>query len=206
MVKLCIFLNAVISRLSLSSKKERPSLYLGNNPFGVDGLLPLFMLLGSNACCVEEMNLKNTIHPYVMKSELFTGLSTVTGIHSLSKLRTIDLSNNNFSEDRIFVLAECIRMCQSLQHLYCRSCSLCSFDIWNLFMHLKDLHVRHISLKRWDHWDNLIDDQGVTTIINGTPELFPVLESISIVGNPVGGNSENALSRTLEVSSWLLEL
>ena len=96
----CIFLNAV--------KKERPSLYLGNNPFGVDGLLALFMLLGSDACCVEEMNLKNTIHPYAMKSELFTGLSTVTGIHSLSKLRTTDLSNNNFSEDRIFVLAECI--------------------------------------------------------------------------------------------------
>ena len=92
----------------------------------------------------------------------------------------LSLTYNNFSGDRVLILAECVRVCKSLERLYCRSCTLTSSEITKTLDHLKSNDASSINLRDWFLSDNSIDDVGVNALIKCAPELFPHLEFVSL--------------------------
>ena len=121
---------------------------LSNNPLGYDGLLAIFKMLRSETCPITSLHLDNT--------DLTTPVNTESQYHNIqlpntsnvvnlgpvfdsSRLTFLNLSNNNFSGDRVLILAECVRVCKSLEWLYCRGCSLTSSAIVDFLDHLKSM-------------------------------------------------------------------
>ena len=125
-----------VASLNISSKLScNCTLDLSNNPLGYDGLLAIFRMLRSETCPITELDLGNTdlTTPVNTESQYHnTQLPKTSSVLNLgpvvenSILTVLFLYNDNFSGDRFIVLAECVRVCQSLESLYCLSCSLTS--------------------------------------------------------------------------------
>ena len=192
---------------TVSNKPPRDlALNLSNNPLGYDGLLAIFRILRSETCSITELNLSNT--------DLTTSVTTESQYHNVlsvnrssisslgpvlenSRLTVINLDDNDFSGNNIFVLAECVQRCKFLSELSCQGCSLTSREVIMMLDHcgssLKNLCV-------WDLINNSIDDKGVNALIENAPELFPNLEGVILWGNPVSGEVEERLKNMLNVS------
>ena len=116
-----------------------------------------------------------------------------------SKLTILKLYDNNFSGDKVSILAECVRVCMSLETLHCWNCSLTSSEVIALLDYLKHSHCSfsHKNLERWSLDDNSIDDVGVNALIENIPKLFPVLKEIMIDNNPVTYKTDMELKQLL---------
>ena len=115
-------------------------------------------------------------------------------------MTSLTLANNNFSGDRVLILAECVRVCKSLEDLDCWSCSLTSREIIGFLDHLKSFGSSHKNLREWSLNINSIDDEGVSALIESLPELFPSLEEVDLIHNPVSGEVVERLRELLDVS------
>ena len=173
-------------------------LILSNNSLGYDGLLAISRMLRSETCPITELDISNT--------DLTTPVNTESQYHSTqlpicpaiknSRLTKLYLSNNNFSDDRALILAECLQVCQSLERLYCWSCSLTSSEIIKIVHHLKS--SSHKNLRKWDLYSNSIDDEGVNALIENIPQLFPKLEEVDLM---ISGEIKERLKKLLKVIS-----
>ena len=192
---------------TISNKPPRDlTLNLSNNPLGYDGLLAIFRMLRSETCPIIELNLSNT--------DLTTSVTTESQYHNVlsinrssissldpvlenSRLTEINFDENDFSENNIFLLAECVWMCKALSKLFCQRCSLTSKEVIMMLDHcgrsLKNLCV-------WDLENNSIDDEGVNALIENAPELFPKLNEVELWGNPVSCEVKERLKNMLNVS------
>ncbi len=116
-------------------------------------------------------------------------------------LESVDLSGCNFN-GRSLVIA---KFMQSLEVLVCLDCSLISTDIVTLMSGLKMANVVCKSLIEWNLSNNDIDDEGVITLAENIPELFPSLKGFStpngviIHGNPAGEELVYMCNSQLEV-------
>ena len=183
-------------------------LILSKNPIGYDGLLAIFRMLRSRSFLFDTtLNLS-----YI---DLTTSVTSESQYHNIllpntlnvlnlgpsfeNRLTTLSLYNNNFSGDKVLILAECMRVCMSLKCLYCWNCSLTSSEVTALLDHLKHSGVSHKNLEMWVLSHNSIDDEGVNALIESIPKLFPCLVSVFLNGNPVSKKIE----RRLEDTSWV---
>ena len=193
-----VSLNILCSKPSLDSE-----LILSNNPLGYDGLLAIFRILRSETCPITELDISNT--------DLTTPVNTESQYHSTqlpicpaiknSRLTKLYLSNNNFSDDRALILAECLQVCQSLESLYCWSCSLTSVEVIKILDHLRS--SSHKNLRKWDLYNNSIDDEGVNALIENIPQLFPKLEEVDLM---ISGEIKERLKKLLKVISTYMSL
>ena len=193
------------SALTLSTKHCKNSrackLDLKHNPLGYKGLLAVFEMLRSETCPVTELYLDNIsidiTSPFNTES-LYHNLSLSPVLES-SKLTLLSLSYNNFSGERVLILAECVRMCRSLEMLDCSHCSLTSSELIKIINHLKS-SSRKLKLRDWFLSDNSIDDAGVNALIECAPELLPCLEFVSLSSNQVSGEVNERLTEMLKVN------
>ena len=199
-----------VAALFPSSRHSEPcslsKLNLSNNPIGYDGLLAIIRMLRSRSYLFDT-----TL--YLAYIDLSTSVSTESQCHNIllpntlnvlnlgpsfeSRLTILSLHNNNFSGDKVLILAECVRVCLSLKHLLCWRCSLTSSEVTALLDHLKHSGVSHRNLEWWDLRDNSIDDEGVNALIESIPKLFPSLSDVNLGINPVSDEVKRRLEETL---------
>ena len=191
------------------ARSRKPSfgftLNLSYNPLGYDGLLAIFSVI-SETNRITSLDLSH--------SDLTTPVNTEYQYHNIQLLNTssvlnfgpsieilsvLNLSNNNFSGDRVLILAECVQVCKSLVHLNCQSCSLASKEVIKILDHLKSSGDSHENLREWNLGENSIDDKGVSALTKSVHELFFNLEDVHLYGNPVSAEIEERLQKILEV-------
>ena len=143
---------------------------------------------------VSKVNTKT--HHFVNKYTYSASCFLYNENNTLTKL---NLYKTNCSGSGILMLAECIRMCKSLEDLSCRKCSLTSSDIIELLSHFESNRISHKNLSSWDLRDNFIDDKGVAALIKSIPDIFPHLENVSIDGNLVSDEVKETLKKLLKV-------
>ena len=193
------------SALTLSTRHCKNSralkLNLSYNPLGYDGLLAILEMLKSETCPITKLYLDNA------STDITIPFNTESLYHNLilcstlenSKLTRLSLSSNNFSGDRVLMLAECMRVCKSLETLYCWSCSLTSSELIKIIDHLKS-NSGKLKLMHWFLSDNSIDDVGVNALIECAPELLPCLEFVSLLSNQVSDEVNERLTEKLKVN------
>ena len=183
-------------------------LTLSKNPLTYNSLSAIFRILRSETCSIASLDLANTNLTTSVNTESqcqdvqLPNASSVLNLGPTidnSRLRKLYLSNNNFSRDRALILAECVRVCQSLKILYCWSCSLTSSEVINILDHLKSSSRSHKNLSLWCLDYNTIDDEGVNAVIESVPGLFPSLENVSINDNRVSDEVNEKLQKILKV-------
>ena len=205
--ELALFSN-IITSTSRFENKCTCTIMFSNNPLGCSSLRPIFKMLRSEACSITALNLNNTnllnsnSDCLCIEHVNTTGLLDISPISDICHLTSLSLGKNNLSNHSIFILAEFIRNCKSLGGLSCDNCSLSSTDITTLLSFLKSHHIRSEYLRKWTLGDNLIDDEGVTTLIESIPELFPCLEMLDISYNPVSDKIKKSLADYL----WVRDL
>ena len=176
---------------------------LSRNPIGYDGLLVVFGMLRSRTCWLNDIDLTT---PVTTESQyhniLLPNTTNVVNVSPSfeSRLTFLKLHNNNFSGDKVLILAECVRVCMSLISLHCWNCSLTSSEVTALLDHLKHSGVSHKNLWWWDLSYNSIDDEGVNALIESIPKLFSSLSDVNLSGNPVSDEVHRRLQETL---SWV---
>ena len=206
-----------VASLNISNKPSyHGTLDLSNNPLGYDGLLAIFRMLRSDTCPISLLSLQN-----IGNTDLTTPVNTESQCHNTqlpntssvlnlgpvlenSILTVLYLESNNFSGDRFIILAECMRVCQSLETLYCYKCSLTSSDIIKILGHLKSNCSSHKLLRMWNLNNNSIDDEGVNALIESLPQLFPLLVNVYLKENSVSGEVKQRLENILKVITLLL--
>ena len=183
-------------------------LFLDENPIGYDGLLAIFRMLRIrthiflNSLILKDIDLTT---PVTTESQYVLNL----GPSFKSRLTELCIHDNNFSGDNVLILAECVRVCMSLEHLSCSNCSLTSSEVTALLDHLKHSgFISHKNLQSWYLSDNSIDDEGVNALIESIPKLFPSLVDFFLDDNPVSDKVEKKLEEILPWVSmrqnWLL--
>ena len=187
-----------VSTISNKSFYDR-ALNLSNNPIGYDGLLAIFRMLRSELCPITLLELENTdlTTPDNVKPQCRCSKLNLDPVLQNSRLTVLNLGHNNFSGNNVFILAECVWMCKSLSELSCQRCSLTSREVIIILDHCGSSPK---SLWVWNLEFNSIDDEGVNTLIERAPELFPNLEEVELLGNPVSGEVEERLMSMLKVS------
>ena len=181
------------------------NLILRKNPIGYDGLLAIFRMLRVKTLFLDTLDLTDI--------DLTTSVNTESQYHNIllpnttnvlnlgpsfeSRLTNLILNDNNFSGDKVLILAECVRVCISLKTLYCWNCSLTSSEFTALLDHLKHSGVSHKNLQWWYLNDNPIDDEGVNALIESIPKLFPCLWNVPLDGNPVSDEVKRSLEELL---------
>ena len=206
-----------VASLNISNKPSyHCTLDLSNNPLGYDGLLAIFRMLRSDPCPIGLLSLQN-----IGNTDLTTPVNTESQCHNTqlpntssvlnlgpvlenSILTVLYLESNNFSGDRFIILAECMRVCQSLETLYCYKCSLTSSDIIKILGHLNSNCSSHKLLRMWNLNNNSIDDEGVNALIESLPQLFPLLVNVYLKENSVSGEVKQRLENILKVITLLL--
>ena len=193
---------------------------LSKNPIGYVGLLAIFRMLRSRSflfdttldlACIDLSDIDLTT-PVTTESQyhniLLPNTTNVLNLYPSfeSRLTELTLDNNNFSGEKVLILAECVRVCMSLKGLFCWNCSLTSSEVIALLDHLKHSGVSHKSLELWYLNDNSIDDEGVNALIESIPKLFPSLSNVNLHDNPVSDEVKRRLEETLfsqVLSSWV---
>ena len=181
------------------------NLILRKNPIGYNGLLAIFRMLRIKTLFLDTLDLTDI--------DLTTSVTTESQYHNIllpnttnvlslgpsfeSRLTNLILNDNNFSGDKVLILAECVRVCMSLKHLYCWNCSLTSSEFTALLDHLKRSCVSHKNLQWWYLSDNSIDDEGVNALIVSIPKLFPCLWNVPLDGNAVSDEVKRSLEEML---------
>ena len=203
-----------VAALFSSSKHSEPcflsGLDLSKNPIGYNDLIAIFRLLRIRTCLfsfalyLSDIDLTTPVTTESLYHNIL--LPNTTNVLNLGpsfkcRLTFLILHNNNFSGDKVLILAECVRVCMSLEGLYCWNCSLTSSEVTALLDHLKHSGVSHRNLEWWDLSDNSIDDEGVNALIESIPKLFPSLVFVTLRGNPLSDEVKRRLKETLD--SWV---
>ena len=179
------------------------TLYLNNNPLGLEGVTAVGRMLRSNHWHAYQV--------YLSLCNLTTSGGDVTNTNSLevgrqlcllpynSTVKVLDLYGNSFTGEGIHILAGLMHLCSSLGHLSCSDCGITSDDLILLLDKLTQLKSSSptlcIKLWRWDLSDNAIDDSGVSYLISHMSSLFPSMGSIMFQGFSV---DRNKVSKEME--------
>jgi Ran GTPase-activating protein (RanGAP) involved in mRNA processing and transport len=188
---------------------------LSDNPLGLEGVLAIGRFISDSyqlnrlvLCnCQLTLSEDNVMYGKTIKVELcqMSPNSTVT---------RVELQCNDFSEERVHILAGIIYLCPNLEHLNSDHCQINSNDFKLLlqqFIELKASSPEVCSkLVRWHLSDNKIDDDGVSMLIDHLASLFSHLGCyIMLHNNPVSSpmlirlREERLKIQGREVSSML---
>ena len=175
-------------------------LILSSATLGFEGAVAIAKILSCSHSHLHELNLSNCQLTTVMKSNTVSSSHTSYGDnigqqlyqlplpkerpshnHSLSALY---LDKNNFSGNRIHVLAGFMYLCPTLSKLSTGDCSITSEDLIHLFDELQCFKTSsgnvHSRLTTWILHGNKIDDQGIIALMQC--QLFPWIDSANSGG------------------------
>ena len=180
-------------------------LNLRNNPLKYDGLVAILKMLRCETYQITYLYLKNADLGDVGPESCYTQPRADVPVLGLAaqniRITNLCLDNNNFSGDKIFVLAESICVCTLLKSLSCAECFLTSAEITTLLTFLKSRGISHKNLLTWNLCNNSISDEGVASFLENLTELFPSLDDIFLESNPVKSEVYEKLKHFLEVSA-----
>ena len=164
-------------------------LSLIHNPLGLEGAVALVRLLSSKYFQAFNVRLNycklttaedNTysIFPHLDESITCVGIREQICRYEVktSSITVLHLINNNFSGEGIHLLAGFMYLCPQLGNLYCGNCEITSDDLKQLLLLLPQLNLY---LENWYLNRNMIDDDGVSVLIEHLP-VFPSLTCIDV--------------------------
>ena len=103
-------------------------------------------------------------------------------IQPSSSLTTLFLNGNDFSGEKIGILAGFMHLCPLLSDLICCNCDISSHDLKNLFIRLNEMKSPPLSqLFLWQLEENMIDDDGISILIKNLLSYFPKLKGVWIL-------------------------
>ncbi len=174
------------------------SLEFDDNPLGCEGVIAAFKLLGPEKCNIRFLSLRNVgiVDSIGVPCELSELKSCQAGPLDSRLNHCLHLDHNDFSGDKIFVLAQCLKIYLPLESLSTGYCCLSSIDIINLLSLIKCYGCCE-SLKTWDISNNKICDSGIVSIIECIPDLFPNLQQVTISNNLVSKEVKKRLTTFL---------
>ena len=167
---------------------------LSDNPIGLDGVAAVRRIIGSNQVCILQL-----ARCQLTESISFAPLiisSSYDAIPSLA-LKQLDLDENNFTGDGICVLANLMHLCPAMSELSCSLCKITSGDLSRLISVLKSSMV-FSNLGMWNLDGNVIDDGGVSILIEHLSLLFPNMAFLRLQDNLVSVQTEMKLSKMIE--------
>ena len=169
----------------------RHHLCLIGNPLGLKGAKAVVRLLSSEHFLAENVVL-NYCELTTAEGDSAHSISSHSGESSITcagfrewvcghkiKADGVDLVDSNFSGEGIHVLAGFMHLCPQLRYLNCDYCSITSNDLKQLLSLLSQLNF---NLEKWDLYDNNLDDDGVSALIEHF-SMFPYLTHIDIGRN-----------------------
>ena len=168
------------------------SLYLTNNPLGLEGVMNVVKMFYSDHFRVFHIDLSGckltTAGSNVTNSNFVNAINVQQLIFSqqlqANTVNWILVDNINFAGEGIHILAGFMYLCPSLEGLYCCGCGITSNDLKHLLIQLCGVKLELSFLTYWDLADNDIDDDGVSTLIQHL-SMFPKfnLDSLDLDGN-----------------------
>ena len=193
-------------------------LHLSDNPLGLEGTLAVGRMLSSSHCQLKIVNLcrcKLTTDggglPNTDSLNVDINISGETvrdvgkQLCQLPQNNTIillALGGNSFTGEGIHILAGFVHLCPCLMHLISCDCGITSDDLLLLLDKLTQLKSSSPSLfsklELWFLDSNRIDDSGVYGLINHLPSLFPRLDDILLLSNPVSHEVETKLKEEIK--------
>ena len=156
---------------------------LNHNPLGLEGVMPVIRILSSdhfvgyscvdlNDCQLTRAGGSSTVPENVQ--QLVCNLQL-----QADAVHLLEVSENNFTGEGIYVLAAFMYICPSLEVMHSTLCGITSDDLKQLLTLLSGLSLKLSKLEQWDLRDNDIDDDGVTTLIQHL-SMFPNLKSVNL--------------------------
>jgi Ran GTPase-activating protein (RanGAP) involved in mRNA processing and transport len=174
-------------------------LYLSDNPLGLEGSLAVARIISSSRC-------QMFFSVELSRCDLTTAGINLSGTKSLntissvaerdigqqlcqmpqnSAISSLKLNGNSFIGEGIHILAGFIHLCPCVTHLITSDCGITSDGLICLLDKLTQLKSSYSDLLGlWDLQSNLLDDRGVSALIDHVPSLFPRFVT-RINGNPV---------------------
>ena len=185
--------------LLIDNLKQCRDINLSDNPLGLEGVLAIGRLISDSCCQFNGLVLSNcqltlsgdnptTVHGEVLVQDIAQQLHQMA---PNSTLTTVELQYNDFSEERIHILAGIIYLCPNLEHLNSDHCQINSNDFRLLLQQLIEFQASSpkacSKLVQWDLNDNKIDDDGVSMlIIDHLVSLFSHLGcDLKFYNNPI---------------------
>ncbi len=178
------------------------NLCVDDNPLGHNGLSAIFRMLSNENCPVTRLGLQSTVH--TSNTHDLTPCLNKSSLNSTTIY--LNLCRNLLHGNNIFILADIIQCCLSLEILYCHECRITSKDIITLLTHLKYHNIQRNCLKCWFLGINSIDDDAVTALITYLPSVFPCIEYINLYDNLVSTETVNRLKEFLEVRLYIMKI
>ena len=183
-------------------------LCLIHNPLGLEGAVALVKMLSSkhfraynvqlDYCELTTAEDDNThsISPRLDESITCVGIREQIRRYEVktSSVTVLHLSNNNFSGEGIHLLAGFMYLCPQLRTLNCGDCEITSDDLKQLLLLLPQ---PKLYLENWDLDRNIIDDDGVSVLIEHLP-VFPSLTRINVHKNMISQGMLTTLKEICE--------
>ena len=171
-------------------------LKLDDNPLGYQGTLDIGRMLGSKYCKVTALYLSrcqlSTTDGGVLQVDTYSPTDVGQCLYLLPTSDTISslfLDGNSFTGERIHILTGFMHLCPHLHYLSSCYCEITSDDIrWLLclLMELQSSSCLCNNLNSWNLRNNLIDDSGLSALMDSQSSLFPGLDyRIYVDYNPV---------------------
>ena len=169
---------------------QESHLYLNDNPLGLEGSIAAGRMISSSHCQLSWA--------YLSRCKLTTAginLSSTSSLNTVysvaerdigqqlcqmpqsSIIRILYLCDNSFTGEGIHILAGFIHLCPCMTYLHTDDCGITSDDLMWLLDRLTQLKSSSPNLcsklRLWSLQKNLIDDSGVSALIDHLPSLFP---------------------------------
>ena len=174
------------------------SLILSHNPLGYGGLVAAFRLLKQEKCYIQSLKLRKT--GITCPSSTYDGprLKHLVCDNGSAPLHSLSLRGNDLSGEGISILVDCLQICKQLEFLSTEKCSITSTDTLKFCSLLRELKMSCTNLKTWNLCKNSISDDGIYSLIENLPELFPNLSQVYVVDNHMlSTEMKSFLNRTL---------
>ena len=204
--------------------QQHGQLFLSDNPLGLEGSLAAARIISSCHCQSTRVELSRcelttaAINPSGTESLNTRDLSSVAEIDTIgqqlcqmpqsSTISILELSGNRFTGEGIHILVGFIHLCPCMELLQTSDCDITSDDlIWLIdrLNQLKSLSPNLCSkLVSWDLENNLLDDRGVSALIDHLPSLFPYIMAckkfygINLNDNPISSEMKKILEEELK--------
>ena len=198
-------------------------LYLSDNPLGLEGSIAVARIISSSHSQLMDVDLSRCelttaiINPSGTESLNTRDLSSVAEIDTIgqqlrqmpqsSTISTLGLSGNRFKREGIHILAGFIHLCPCMRLLNTINCDITSDDLIRLLDQLNQLKSSSPNLcsklLSWYLENNLLNDRGVSALIDHLPSLFPRLACESVHGiflndNPISSEKKKILEEELK--------
>ena len=194
--------NAVCAGKIVLSDTIVSSLYLDDNPLGLEGTAAVGRMLFSSHCQHWRISLSgcHLTTPGNEMSSIKHGTSTAVSTigkqlcHIMiqnNSIEVLNLSGDSFTGEGIHILAGFMHLCPCLRILQSSLCGISSDDLKQLLDQLtyfKD-SSKIPCCSKLDNWrlsNNQIDNSGAIAFMDHLPSLFPSLGGVNFNGNHVG--------------------